>query len=172
MRIDYRQCEPGCILVHKRGHIFSVSGILSRLLKLFDKNYDGYGWHMSIAWKQEWNGWWILEATTDGVECNFYHTEYLFEDTRVYKWFDGLNARDMADFFHEYKSKIYDRLVYFWTGLAIILRRFWGIEMVHPDDDKFTCWELTAEFTEEMNKPILKDYEMVIISDMVKKLGE
>jgi len=172
MRIfDISKTKPGDILEHKRDTGFSVSGILGRLLQIFDPDYDGWGWHLSIAYLQGYDGWYILEATADGVELNYYQNDYLFKDTRVYRWFsEPPPLARIWRFIEGHLGCPYDAAIYFWTGLAILLRRI-GIRLPKIIDYKFSCWELAQEFSAVMGKPIIPRYDVVIISDLIKELG-
>jgi hypothetical protein len=172
MRIDPCDCEPGCILEHKAGGWKTVSGLLSRLLRICDRNYDKWGWHLSIAYTKGLNGWWILEATEDGVELNYYDNLFLFRDTRIYRWFETPPCRDKMDaFMVEHIGQPYDVAIYFWSGLAVIIQNIFHIKLPKITNRRWTCWELIQEFTQELNKPILSPKRIVIISDLILRLN-
>ena len=165
------EVRPGYLLEHKGGKFPSVSWFLSRLLKVFERDWNGWGWHLSIAWLQGFDGWYILEATSDGVQMNFYDNDYLFHDTRIYKWFDeppSLVAREL--FYQQHIGKRYDVAIYFWTGLAILIRHYFNRPIPKLLDQRYSCWELIQEFSTEMGKPIVSRYDVVIITDIIKAL--
>jgi hypothetical protein len=170
LRIDYRFLQPADILEYKRGKGFCVSGVLGRLLQIVDRKYDGWGWHVSIAWVRTTKGWFILEATSRGVQLNHYTFEYLERTTRAYRWFDEPPDRqEMTDFALAHLGKPYDVAVYFWTGIAILLRRA-GVRLPKLIDRRYTCWELVQEFSFEMDDPIIPREDVIIISDLIKSL--
>jgi len=169
--LDIGKVTPGCLLEHRGDKPPSASWFISRALKLFERWWDGWGWHLSIAWKKAGNGWYILEATGDGVEVNFYRNKYLFTDTRIYQWFATPPTRKVMDkFYREHIGKKYDVAIYFWTALQYLFRHFWNKRIPRLLDDRYTCWELVFEFCDEMGKPLGSKYDCPIITDFVKAM--
>ena len=78
----------------------------------------------------------------------------------------------MDQFRCDYIGKPYDVAIYFWTGLAILIRHFFNHPIPKLLNDRFCCWELVQEFSEAMGKPIQSKYDVIIISDLIKKLQE
>jgi hypothetical protein len=168
---DINKVKPGFLLEHKGGGW--AAKILGFLLKIFEPSWDGWGWHLSIAWEKDVGGWWILEATGDGVEVNYYDNDYLFTDTHIYKWFDkvpSLKKRD--DFEASHIGKPYDVAIYFWTGIQYLIRHFFNRRIPRLLDDRFTCWELVFEFAEQMGKPIGSRYDCPMISDFCEAMND
>ena len=163
--------KSGNILEHKGGKVLSVSWFLGRLLKLFERKWDGWGWHLSIAWKKTKDGWWILEATSDGVEKNYYDNDYLFHNTRIHSWLDSVpSTKKMKKFYDSHVKKKYDVAIYLWTGMQYIIRHFFNHRIPGLLDDRFTCWELVFEFCEEMGKPLSSKYDCPIITDALNAM--
>jgi len=161
----------------KRGDIveFKVggrtSGILSRILKFFERDWDRWGWHLGIAYEKSYDGWYIMEATGEGTQTHYYPTWYLEKYTRSYKWFDRVpNKKKMAKFREGYVGKKYDVAVYFWTALQYIIRHYFNRRIPRLLDDRFTCWELVGDFCEYMGKPIQSKYDCPILTDILKEL--
>ena len=161
--------QRGYIIEFKRTGL--TSAILGSLLKLFERSWDGWGWHLAIAWEQAYDGWNILEATEDGVEINYYSDKYLDENTRAYQWLTKVPSRKaMGEFLKSHINKKYDVAIYFWTALAIIIRHYFNHPIPKLLDDRFDCWELSAEFFAEVGEPIQSKYDVIIITDIIKAL--
>ncbi len=160
----------------KRGDIIEfkrqgfVSTILGGVLKLFERDWDGWGWHLAIAWLQVGDlGWHILEATEDGVETNFYFNSWLKDEVRTYKWLDKVpSQKKMNKFLEGHLNKKYDVVIYFWTTLQYLIRHYFNHRIPRLLDDRFTCWELASEFCDEMGKPWESRYDCPMITDFLK----
>ena len=146
-----------------------ASAVLGRLLKLFEQDWDGWGWHLAISWEQAWDGWYILEALVNGVEINYYPNKYLAKNTRQWKWLDNPPTREQqSKFLASHIMKKYDIAIYFWTSLAIIARHYFNHPIPKQFDNRFDCWELTAEAMAEWGKPIVSKYDTIIITDIIR----
>ena len=162
-----------------RGYIIEFKGkgiifqVLSALLSIFDSDWRKLKWkpwHLAIAWRRAYDGWYVLEAR-HGVEINYFSDKFLTKNTRSYQWLDEVpTTKKMNKFFEEHIGKSYDVAVYFWTSLAIIIRHYFNHPIPKLLDNRFSCWELVQEFTAAMNKPIVSCYDVVIITDIVKAL--
>ena len=142
-----------------------VSFILGGILKLFERDWDGWGWHLAIAWEKAYDGWYILEAL-HGVEANYYSQHYLDYNTRSYSWLDKVpTLKKMQVFLDSHINKKYDVAIYFWTTLQYLIRHYFNHRIPRLLDDRFTCWELVFEFCAEMDKPIGSKYDCPIITD-------
>lgn len=73
----------GDILIFKRKGF--VSGVFGWLLKRFERWWDGWGWHMPIAWQKAGLGYWILEAARGGVRVNLISDKVLETEVRAYR---------------------------------------------------------------------------------------
>lgn len=144
-----------------------VSFVLGGLLKILVPSWDGWGWHLGIAWGAKADGWWILEAKANGVVINWYPTRALL-NTRSHTWLDEVDGREKREFLLFHSGKKYDIAIYFWTALAIIIRHFWNRPIPKLLDNRFSCWELVAEYCAAMNKPIVSKYDVIIITDILK----
>jgi hypothetical protein len=148
-----------------------MSWFLGGLLKLFNPSWDGYGWHLAILWQPGYDGWYILEATGQGVRKNWYDRTYLQKNTRIWSWLDEAPLDGyMKTFLARHINKRYDVGIYFWTALAVIIRHYINRPIPKLLDDRFSCWELVQEFTSAMGKPILSPYDVVIITDIIRAL--
>ena len=159
----------GSIIVFKgQGLVYEI---LSRLLKLFEPQWDRWGWHVAIAWEKVFGGWHVLEATKVGVKISFYDSVFLKTKAKGYTWLDKEPPYlEMDKFLQSVVGKKYDVAIYFWSALAIIIRHFFNHPIPKLLDDRFDCWELGAEFLADMGKPIVSKYDTIIISDLVKAL--
>lgn len=163
----------------KRGYIIEFkraslsSRLLGGLLKLLEPSWDGWGWHLAIAYERSGDGWYVLEATGDGTEINFYLVSYLERYTRNYQWLDKEpSKKKVAAFRAQCIGKKYDVAIYGWTSAAIIFRHYFNHPIPRLLDDRFDCWELIQEFAEFNNDPIVSKYDVVIITDVIKALKE
>jgi len=161
--------RPGDLIEFKRGGL--VSAVLGGLLKLFERDWDGWGWHVAIAWERTYNGWYILEAIGPGVKTNYYSDATLKARTRSYHWLDKEpTVEAMGQFLQTHIDRAYDVAVYFWTGLAIIIRHYFNRPIPKLLDQRFCCWELAAEFFADMGKPIVSKYDVIIITDILRAI--
>ncbi|MFA5937268.1 MAG: YiiX/YebB-like N1pC/P60 family cysteine hydrolase [Candidatus Paceibacterota bacterium] len=158
--------QPGDILVFKRSG--PVSFILGGILKLFEKDYDFWGWHVGFIAHYA-KGWMICEALGNGVSLTPL-SHYKPENIRVYRWLDNPSQEKINRFVADYLGKPYDVAVYFWTALQYLLRHFWNRPIPKLLDGSFTCWELVFEFAEEMQKRIGSKYDCPLITDMLRTI--
>ncbi len=147
----------------------TVFQILSRLIKIFNPWWNRWGWHTAIVWRQGIGGWFLLEATGQGVQEKFYTNIYLREHTLIYHWLPKCPAqRKMDKFFEEHILKHYDVTSYFWTTLQYLIRHYFNHRIPRLLDDRYTCWELIFEFCEKMGREIGSRYDCPMITEMVK----
>ena len=148
--------------------------ILSRALKFFEREWDRWGWHMAIIWAPAYEGWYILEATGQGVKINYYSNETLREkDVRTYRWLDKQpTQKKMNEFLASHIDKAYDIAVYFWTGFQYLVRHFLNRPIPRLLDDRWTCWELAFQFCEDMGKPIGSRFDCPLITDFLKGVSD
>jgi len=173
MIVAHNEIQMGDILVFKRKGF--VSGMLGPILKLFKKKWDGWGWHMGIAWEESKhaNGLWILEATGDGVRVGLLSEDKLKNEIRAYRWLDEPPSDEvMEKFMADNLDKGYDVVVYFWTliqrGLLRVIKR----SIPRILNDKYTCWELAFLFAREMNKPIRSILDYPLLTDFLEAVEE
>jgi len=151
-----------------------VSGLLGGILGLFERDWDGWGWHMGVAWQDSKVGdsnvgWYVLEALSGGVEVNFYTSQYLEENTRGWQWLEESPSRERMDkFLSDYVNKKYDVVVYFWTMLQYLVRHYFNRRIPRLLDERYTCWELAFWFCREMGRPIQSIYDCPLISDAIR----
>jgi hypothetical protein len=161
--------KKGSIIECKREGFASF--ILGGILKRLEPAWDGWGWHLGIAWEKGVAGWYVLESTGKGVQLSFYSNKYLQENTRCYDWLGVEPPQDKLDrFLKRYIGKDYDIAIYFWTALAVIIRHYFNRPIPKLLDNRFSCWELVGEFCAEMGKPIVSKYDVIIISDVIRAL--
>lgn len=138
---------------------------------MLDKEWDGWGWHLAIAWEKSTieDSWYILEARQDGVEINLYPTLFLKSQTRMYQWLDKQpTKKQLKSFLGTHLGNKYDVTIYFWTSFQYLIRHFFNHRIPRLLDNRYTCWELVFEFCEAMGKPISSIYDCPIIADAVK----
>jgi len=169
---DVARIKRGDLVEFKRRG--PVSFIMGGLLKLLDRTWDGWGWHLAIVWEKSdlSDGWYILEALAGGVEANYYSLDDLKTRCRVYHWLDAMPAVEQLDqFLNGHIKKSYDVAIYFWTTLQYLVRHFFNRRIPRLLDDRYTCWELVFEYCEEMGKPIGTKYDCPMIDDFIRVVG-
>jgi hypothetical protein len=167
--IPYDQIQGGDILIFKRKGF--VSGVLGWLLKRFERNWVGWGWHMAIAWQEARLGYWILEAAGKGVRVNLIKEEVFKTEIRAYRWLgQPASGDDLEEFMVEELTKGYDAAVYIWTMLQYLILHFFNRSISRVLDNRFTCWELAFFFARKMGKPIQSIHKYPIITDFLKEV--
>jgi len=145
-----------------------MSWFLGGLLKLFNPSWDGYGWHLAILWQPGYDGWYILEATGQGVRKNWYDRTYLQKNTRIWSWLDEAPLDGyMKTFLARHINKRYDVAVYIHTLVQYLLLRAiewfqktfipwhkFNISLPRVLNNRWTCWEIVFWFCRDMGKPI------------------
>ena len=165
--------ERGDILVFKRRGF--VSGVLGWILKQFERSWDGWGWHMAIAWMKSEGGFgiWIVEAAGEGVRVNLIPYEKFRTEIRAYRWLDEAPSNeDIERFIAEQLDRGYDVAVYFWTMIQYLVLHFFNHSIPRLLDNRYTCWELAFLFAREMGKPIQSIHKYPMLSDFIKVAGE
>jgi len=163
--------QAGDILVFKRKGF--VSGVFGWLLKRFEQSWDGWGWHMAIAWQKSEGGFglWILEAAGEGVRVNLIKNEKLKTEIRAYRWLDEApSGVAMEKFMADKLDKGYDVAVYFWTMIQYLVLHFFNHSIPRLLDNRFTCWELAFFFCREMGKEVESIHKYPILTDFLKKV--
>jgi len=167
--IPYNEIQAGDILVFKRkGFVF---GVLGWILKRFERSWDGWGWHMAIAWKKGRFGYWILEAAAEGVRVNLISDKVMKTDVRIYRWLEAPPSdEDLEKFMADNFDYGYDVAVYLLTMLQYLVLHFFNHRIPRLLDNRYTCWELAFWFAREMGKPIQSIHKYPIITDFLKKV--
>ncbi len=166
-----------------------VSKVLGGLLKLFERDWDGWGWHLAIAWDKAYEGWYILEATAMGQKINYYSDEHLAQNSRSWEWLDKIpTQKQMGKFLESHIDKAYDVTIYAHTIIQYLLLRAiewfqnkfipwhkFTISLPHVLNERYSCWELTFNFCRFMGKPVqesigLSSTRYPLISDFLKAI--
>ena len=171
MRIPLNEVRPGDLLVF-RGSGF-VFNILGGILKLFEPQYDRWGWHVAFVsnWDEE-KGWLICESISQGIVLSQL-SEHPPDEVRAYRWFETAPLQSMIDrYLVSHLGKQYDVAIYFWTTLQYLIRHYWNRRIPRLLDDRYTCWENLTEFCEDMGKPIQTRYDCPILTDILRALGK
>lgn len=159
--------ERGDILVFRRKGF--VSGVLGWILKRFERSWDGWGWHMGIAWKKGIYGYWILEAAAEGVRVNLIDVEKFKDDIRFYKWLDEPPSDEaMEEFMLENLKYDYDVAVYLFTVLQYLVFHFLNHRIPRLLNKRYTCWELAFWYARVMGKPIQEIHKYPMVTDFLK----
>jgi hypothetical protein len=138
---------------------------------LFEKDWDGWGWHVGIVWQRGLSGWFILEAVGAGVRINYYEEATLNGRVRTHRWLEEEPAEEkMNDFLAGHIEKKYDVAVYFWTALQYLVRHYFNRRIPRLLDDRYTCWELAAAFYDAMGKPAHSKYDCPMLPDMLRTI--
>jgi hypothetical protein len=159
--------QLGSIIVYKgNGLVFQL---LSRLLKFFERDWDKWGWHMSVVVGQEYNDWIVIEAVSGGVrKTRLTKSQGYTRGVRVYNWLDEFDAAKAGTFAAKHTGQKYDIAVYFWTTLGYLARKAWGRPIPRLFDDRWSCWELVYYFCDRMGKPLAESYDFPLITDFLK----
>lgn len=161
-----------CDIIEWRRRGF-VSWFLGGVLKLFERDWDGWGWHMGIVWSRLGRGCHIMEATNEGTRINYYRYKYLRENTRCYEWLEGEpDLVKMQAFKVSHIGRKYDVAVYFFTAIQYLFRHFVHIRLPLILNDRYSCWELVDEFCDEMGKPWAPKYGFPLLTDFLKAVKE
>jgi len=160
--------KVGDIIIFKRNGL--VSFILGGILKLFERGWDGWGWHVAfISGIDDYTGVMICEALAGGVTENPLSN---YKDYRVYRWFDESPDQFKVNrFVSKHKGEKYDILVYPLTALAYLIRHYWGRPVPRLLDNSWSCWELVYYFCNRMGKPLAESYDFPMISGLNKILA-
>lgn len=148
-----------------------VYEILSRLIWLFERWWDRWGWHTAFVCGEDNDGWLICEAIAQGVSVTplkNYGLEY-----RVHRWFDEPPSKRKVNAY--VKSVIgadYDVAIYFWTGLQYLIRHLINHRIPRLLDNRYTCWENVFFFCYEMGNPVQAIYDCPMITDLIKVVGK
>ena len=168
MQIKTADIQPGDNLIFKRAKGDYVGLFFSLLLKLFNPNWDMWGWHMAIIVRPDGEDWIVLEATWPCCRLNRLSN---MGECRIYRWLDvEPDKNKIADFAKAYCGKRYDILLYPWTMVQYLVRHYWNRPVPRLLDDRYTCWELATEFDEAMGKPICSKYDCPILPNIQREL--
>jgi hypothetical protein len=123
--------------------------ILSRILKLFEPEYDRFGWHMGFVCG---NGC-IAEALAKGV-CVNPLSDYEKREYRVYRWLDTEpDVNKVMEFVAHHKGDRYDSLCYVLTFIQRAVYKLTKKQLPRLSDDSYTCWEWCEFFCTVFGKP-------------------
>ncbi len=164
MRIPINEARAGDILLFKRTGLFAF--ILAWLIKhLKEPNWDMRYWHMApvIANDLIIDAQWPKLKRTRISDC-------LKREIRAYRIMD-LPAEDkLAGFAKEHIGRRYDWFVYILTTLAQLFRPMFDFPRII--DLRFTCWEITFDFCDDMGLDISPPYNYPFITDFLRYVGE
>jgi hypothetical protein len=153
-----------------------VSFFLGGILKLFDRKWDGWGWHLAVVWEVKQEGCYVLESLAGGVEINYYPNEFFTTEPHKCRVYTILTKKPtkkfMSKFLKTHINKKYDVAIYFWTALQYLIRHYFNHRIPRLLDDRYTCWELVFEFLEEAGKPIVSKYDCPMITDFMKAVQD
>ena len=159
--------QPADLIEFRRSGF--VSAVLGGMLRLLDPEWDGWGWHVGIAWQFHYHGWYVLESRAGGPEINWYPETWLKANTRSHRWLDFIpDEDDLSSFLNRHIGKKYDVSIYFWTAFQYLIRHFFNHRIPRLLDDRYTCWELAAEFYEELGEPLQSKYDCPMLPDMIR----
>ena len=142
---------------------------LSRPLKLYEKDWDRWGWHMSfISGKSTTAGWMICEMQKDGVNFTPLY-KYDDRDYRVYRWFDiEPTEGQMSEWIRRNVNVRYDVAQYPWTMVAFLIRHYINRPIPKLLNNMWTCWESVFALGYEFEKEIPSKYDCEMITDFLK----
>jgi len=151
----------GDILVFKgHGVVFQL---LSRFLKLFERDYDRWGWHMAYVSHIDKDVF-IAESLGSGVQINLLtDREY-----QAYHWLDKVDENKLTAFTADHLDCNYDVAVYFWTMLQYLVLHFFNHSIPRLLDNRYTCWEFVFLMCREMGKPVQALHTYPMLTDFLK----
>jgi len=160
--------KVGDIIVFKGSGL--VFKILSRLLRFFEKHWDGWGWHMAYITRISMRGEvTIAESIGSGVRRSPLtgKTQY-----RCYTWLEEVNQRKLQAFTSKHLGENYDVAVYFWTMLQYLILHFFNHQIPRLLDNRYTCWEFVFLMTREMGKPIQSLHRYPFLTDFLEAVRD
>ena len=160
----------GCIVEFQRSFkFFSVSGFLGGLLKLFNRKWDGYGWHVAWVTSVEDGNIKIIEAAPGGVR-EVHIDSHFYKDDRNYRFWDlGLEPtpQDVKAIVKKHEGLPYNYESYFWIALVYIFRHYWNRPIPKLLDNQYLFWELVINILRDLDKPIGQgDYDLPLLTDL------
>jgi len=166
MAEEYRPKISDIIIFKGEGFTFKF---LSRLLKLFEKDWDRWGWHMTfISGRNEVTGWMICEMLADGLNFTPLY-KYNNRNYKVYRWFDiEPTGHQMRAWIERNINARYDIIQYPWTMIAFLLRRYFNKPIPKLLNNMWTCWESIFALGYEFGKEIPSKYDCETITDFLK----
>lgn len=177
------EIKLGDIIVFKgKGLVYTILGTI---LKLFERDWDKWGWHIGFLSREDpFYGWMVCEATADGVQENPLNDR----ECRNYHWLDTPDQSKINRFVNKHLGEKYDVAVYFFTMIQYLLLRViegfqnrfipwhkFTISFPRILDDRWTCWEVLFWFCRSMGKPIQESLghtatRYPMITDLTKAL--
>ncbi len=158
------ELKPGDILLFKGAG--SLWWFLSHLLRLFERLWDGWGWHLTYVSKIEAGKVWITEGVWPVSH------EVLLSEGREYRVYrvlpQPIDETKLSEFTASHLRKRYDVAIYFWTSLQYLVRHYWNHRIPRLLDDRYTCWELVEELCEEFGMSWGSKYDCPLITDFLK----
>jgi len=152
----------------------SVHGILSRLIWLFERWWDRWGWHVAfICGYDNDRGPLICESVAGGVRViPLREVAGGYGEYRIHSWFEESPEQSKVDAYVEsVLGAKYDVTIYLWTALQYLVRHLINRRIPRLLDNRYTCWENVFFFCREMGKPIQAIYDCPMITDLLKGLG-
>jgi len=162
----------------KLGDIIEFKGsgptyqVISRLLKLFERWWDRWGWRTAFVCGRSSNGPLICHAV-GGKGVVVEPLAYNGGTWRVHTWFDKPPTQEAVD---KYVNSVlglkYDVAIYFWTMLQYVVRHFFNRRIPRLLDYRYTCWENVFFMCRQLGKPLASIYDCPLITDMIKVVGK
>lgn len=154
--------------------VFKGSGtafkLLSRLLRLFEREWDGWGWHLAYITRISAHGEvTIAESVGSGVRRSPLTGKNQY---RVYTWLDDVNQRKLQAFTTKHLGESYDVAVYFWTMLQYLVLHFFNHQIPRLLDNRYTCWEFVFLMAREMGSPIQSLHRYPFLTDFLKAVRD
>jgi hypothetical protein len=154
----------GDIVVFKgQGFLFTVLGAA---LKLFQPDWDRWGWHTGFICQMVDDKPLIAEALAKGVCINTIDNS---REYRIYRWLDKEPERyKVICFVNRHKGDRYDVMAYIWT---FVQRAFKKWKLPRLTNDRYTCWEFCEFFCTAFGKPWTMVAPMMfpLISDFLEQ---
>lgn len=153
--------------------LFKGNGLLfeglSHLLKIIEKDWDRWGWHMTfVSGKSTTAGWMICEMLEGGQNFTPLY-KYNNRDYRVYRWFDNEPTnKQMTEWIKRNIRVRYDVAQYPWTMIAFLIRHYFNKPIPKLLNNMWTCWESIFALGYEFGKEISSKYDCEMITDFLK----
>lgn len=157
--------QLGDILVFKRNQRDPVSKVLSWILQRFEGSYDRYGWHTAVVSRVRGEDVWITEAVRPVSRERLLKPS---EEYRVYRWLQPpINEPRFKHIARVYLGKRYDFDSYVGTFITYPLTKVFHRPLRFVDDE-YHCQELVCAICDDYGEQILKDWQPVVITEMLK----
>jgi hypothetical protein len=166
-RIPLEEARVGDIILYKgQGFLYQSLSWLIHILK--ERNWDRWGWHLAPIVKDNM----ILDAQFPKLKMtNYWEQVHAGREVMAYRIFEKQPSKTKVNKFVEsHVGCPYDIAVYLFTAIAYFFRPKFDVPRLI--NRRYTCWEITFEFADEMGIDICDSYNYPFVTDLLRLCGE